>query len=130
MVDNLPVNLDLARSILEPLGYKVVTADGMAEAWPWPGKQHCDLILSDVCMSGETGYDFIQAVKADPQLGDSLCFHHLHRAGREDPEPRAWHSGRCGFCSRPIEPEALLAEIETCLREQTEVSHGNHPDCR
>ena len=68
VVDNLPINLDLARSILEPHGYEVITADGMTQALAIARQRHFDLILSDVCMSEGSGYDLIQAIKADPQL--------------------------------------------------------------
>jgi len=68
VVDNLPVNLELARSILEPSGFKIITAgENDRGAGPGPGGP-CDLILSDVCMAGGTGYDFIQAVQADSRL--------------------------------------------------------------
>src|SRR5262249_28535761 len=70
VVANLPVLLDLARSILEPHGYHVVTANGVEGGLATARRQPCDLILSDVCMTGETGYDLIRAVKADPRLRD------------------------------------------------------------
>ena len=68
VVDNLPVNLDLAGSILAPSGYQVLTAGSMADGLSLARRYGCDLILSDVCMSEGSGYDFLLAVRADPRL--------------------------------------------------------------
>ena len=38
-VDNLPVNLELARSILEPSGYKVITAASWTRDWRSPERK-------------------------------------------------------------------------------------------
>ena len=68
VVDNRPINLELAHGIMEPFGYRVITAGGMAEGLAAARREPCDLILSDVCMAEGSGYDFLQAVRADPHL--------------------------------------------------------------
>jgi two-component system cell cycle response regulator len=117
-VDNLPVNLDLARSILEPSGYKVITAAGMAEGLAHARDNVCHLILSDVCMSGGSGYDFLLAVRADPQL-QAIPFVLITSTMMADKDRgRGLALGADRFLRRPIEPEVLLAEIRTCLGEK------------
>ncbi len=59
VVDDLAVNLDLARSTLEPHGYEVVTAAGIGEGLARARERSFNLILSDVCITGATGYEFI-----------------------------------------------------------------------
>lgn len=117
VVDNLPVNLDLARSILEPHGYRVLTADGVTEGLAVAQTQSCDLILSDVCMSGGSGYDFIRAVKADPQLRGTPFVFLTSTMTDEKSRTAGLALGAVRFLFRPIEPDALLAEIAACLRE-------------
>lgn len=68
VVDNQPINLTLARSIFEPFGYAVLLATNAQEALTVALQAVPDLILSDVHMGEGSGYDFIQAVKAHPQL--------------------------------------------------------------
>src|SRR6202044_2113809 len=117
VVDNLAVNLDLARSILEPRGYRVLTAEGTATALPLAKEHSCDLILCDVCMSDGNGYDFIRVVKADPQLAP-IPFVFLTSTMTDERDRVAGLAlGAARFLFRPIEPDALLAEIEACLRE-------------
>lgn len=117
VVDNLPVNLELARSILEPHGYEVVTADGMTLGLALARERHFDLILSDVCMTERSGYEFIQAVKADPQLRVIpfvfITSTMLEKADRAN----GLALGAARFLVRPIDPIAFLAEIEACLRD-------------
>jgi two-component system cell cycle response regulator len=117
VVDNLPVNLDLARSLLEPCGYKVITAEGMAEGLAAARQVPCDLILSDVCMSEGTGYDFIRAVRADPRLRDVPFVFITSTMLDEADRARGLALGAARFLQRPIEPEVFLAEIAACLRE-------------
>jgi two-component system cell cycle response regulator len=118
VVDNLVVNLELARSILEPHGFRVVTARGISEGLVVARQHPCDLILSDVCMDDGNGYDFIRAVKADPALRDVPFV--FMTATMLEPKDRAkgLAFGAARFLMRPIEPEALLAEIATVLREK------------
>src|SRR5205814_1321907 len=118
VVDNLPVNLELARSILEPSGYRVRTAGGMAEGLAVAREIPCDLILSDVCMSEGTGYDFIRAVQADPLLRPIPFVFITSTMLDEKDRARGLALGAARFLMRPIEPDALLTEIEACLREK------------
>ncbi len=120
VVDNEPVNLDLKRSILEPLGYIVMTAHGMAEALELARRYPPDLIISDVCMSGGSGFDFVRTAKADPRL-HSIPFI-LITTTYQDEKTRAkgLTLGADRFLFRPLAPQALLAEIESCLSDQTE----------
>jgi two-component system cell cycle response regulator len=130
VVDNLPVNLDLARCILEPHGYRVLTAGGIQEGLAQAREHACDLILSDVCMAGGSGHDFIRAVKADPRLSAVPFVFITSTMTDERERAKGLSLGAARFLFRPIEPDALLAEIAACLREAPRFAHGNNPDRR
>jgi two-component system cell cycle response regulator len=125
VVDNLQVNLDLGRSILEPWGYRVLTADGVAAALALAREQACDLILSDVCMSGESGYDLIRAVKADPHLAPIPFVFITSTCTDERDRAAGLALGAARYLFRPVEPDGLLAEIESCLRTAAGGARGN-----
>jgi CheY-like chemotaxis protein len=127
-VDNLPSNLDLARCILEPNGYRVLTAEGVEQAMKLVEEQPCDLILSDVCMSGGSGYDFIRTVKSNPRLAAIPFVFITSTMIDEKYRATGLSLGAARFLFRPIEPDALLAEIEHCLREAGRFAHGDHSD--
>lgn len=117
VVDNLPVNLELARSILEPHGYRVITANDPQEGLRLAKQTLCDLILSDVCMSVESGYEFIARVKADPQLAAIPFVFITSTMVNEKDRLRGLALGAVRFLFRPIEPDLFLAELDACLRE-------------
>lgn len=115
VVDNLLINLELARSVLEPFGYSVVTAECIVEALEVVRRVRCDLILSDVCMAKGSGYDLIREVKADRDLcGIPFVFITSTMVGEKD-RRRGLEAGAVRFLIRPIEPETLLTEIRQCL---------------
>lgn len=117
-VDNSLVNLELLRSTLEPFGYHVITAGGTKQAMALLQNTRPDLIISDVHIPGESGYDFIRVVKADPRLRQ-IPFVFLSSTVWRDHDPEVGLSlGADRFLLRPMEPEALLAEIEACLHER------------
>jgi two-component system cell cycle response regulator len=118
VVDNLPVNLDLARSLLQPYGYRVVTAAGIAEGLARARETSCDLILSDVCMTGETGYDFLRAVRGDARLREIPFVFITSTMLEERDRAEGLALGADRFLCRPIHPEVFLAEIRACLRER------------
>jgi two-component system cell cycle response regulator len=120
-VDNVPANLELVCSLLEPFGYRVITASGGREALATAGRERPDLILSDVCMADGTGYEFIQSVKADPQLS-SIPFVFITSSMMEDHDrSKGLALGAERFLLRPLDPEILLAEIAACLAEKGRV---------
>ena len=117
-VDDQPVNLSLKRSLLEPLGYVVLTANGMAQALDLARQTPPDLIVSDVNMADGNGFDFVKAVKADPRLKHVPFVFVTSTYCNEASRARGLALGADRFLFRPIEPQVLLAEIEACLQEQ------------
>jgi two-component system cell cycle response regulator len=117
VVDNTPINLDLARETLEPFGYQVIRANGVLEALRLARENPPDLILSDVHMPQEDGYDFIKAVKADPQLSLIPFVFISSTLWGEQERQRGLRLGAARFILRPINPQALIDEIESCLRD-------------
>lgn len=117
VVDDLPVNLDLKRSILEPAGYTVLTANGMGQALVMARHTPPNLIVSDLGMSDGSGFDFIMTVKSDPLLkGIPIVF--ISSSYRDEASrSRGLAVGAVRFLIRPLDPDVLLAEVEACLRE-------------
>jgi two-component system cell cycle response regulator len=115
VVDNVQANLDFASSMLEPLGYRVVTATSMDEALGHARQLLPDLIISDVCMPGGDGYDLIAEVKKDPRL-KAIPFIFVTSTAIDAPaRQKGLGLGAAKYLVRPIEPRKFLAEIEACL---------------
>jgi len=116
VVDDRPVNLQLASSILGGSGLRVLTAPGMDDALRLAREAMPDLILSDVCMGDASGYDLLQAVKADVRLGAIPFIFVTSTMTTEAGRKKGLALGADKYLFRPIEPQDLLREIEDCLR--------------
>lgn len=115
VVDNLQVNLDLAKSILGPSGYRVLTAGNMGDGLTLAREHSCDLILSDVCMPQGSGYEFLEQVQADTRIGAIPFILITSTMMTEKDRAKGLALGATRYLRRPIEPEPLLAEIRACL---------------
>ncbi len=117
VVDDSPVNRELIRSTLEPFGYEVILTTSVKEGLRVAQQARPDLILSDLHMPGQDGFHFLAAAKADSQLSEvPFLFISSSIFGHRD-KTIALERGATRFISRPIAPEALLAEVEACLKE-------------
>jgi two-component system cell cycle response regulator len=116
-LDNSPVNLQLIRSTFEPSGYEVVTADTVATALELARERQPDLILSDLHMPGENGYDFIRAVKADPMLSPIPFVFLSSTVWRDADRLDGLALGAQRFLLRPISPQSLLAEVKAAIQK-------------
>jgi two-component system cell cycle response regulator len=118
VIDDFPANLTLFRCTFEPSGYDVHTAstlsDGLAKA-----RHHLpDVIVSDLHVHGENGFDFLRSVRSDSTM-DGIPFIFLSASADVDRERMsALALGAARFIRRPIDPQALLKEVESCMRER------------
>jgi two-component system, cell cycle response regulator len=114
VVDNSPANIKLSRSILEPFGYQIIAANGVDEAMTLLRTRQPDVILSDVHMPKKDGFDFIQAVKADAELRKIPFVFISSTVWDEREREVGLFLGADQFLTRPLEPQVLIDEIESC----------------
>jgi two-component system cell cycle response regulator len=124
VVDDTLGNLSLASSVLEPFGYRVLTASNVPEAIKLAQSHQTHLILSDLNMRQGTGYDLLDQVRAIPRLAEipfvlisSTCTEEKYRI-------EALKRGAACFLTRPIEPQVFLAEIEAILKSNRKVERA------
>jgi two-component system cell cycle response regulator len=109
--DDRPENLSLARVILEPYGYRVITATGFRQAFDLARRDKPDLILSDVHFADGTGFELLSLVLGDPALKETAFILISSSAPDQDERQRATQRG-VKLIVRPIDSALLLAEIE------------------
>lgn len=116
VVDDSPINRDLVRNILEPFGYRLSLACSARQGRERVTQENIDLILCDLHMPDEDGFDFIRSIRMEPRLA-SIPFM-LISAGTDagDVYQRLGvELGAAKFLQRPIEPQSLIDAIESCL---------------
>jgi two-component system, cell cycle response regulator len=117
-VDNMQTNIDLVRSTLEPSGYEVVAALTAKEGLSLAQRMKPDLIVSDVHMPHQDGYEFLRMVQADSELcGTPFVFLSSSVWSTREQE-HALRQGAKKFISRPVEPQILLEELKECIAKR------------
>lgn len=115
MVDDHAVHHELKRELLEPAGYRVLTAASGEAAWALLQAEPVDLVLSDVVMPGVDGLALLRRVRSDARLA-ALPFAFLTSTARDEASRRAALAlGADRYLLRPIEATTLLAELRTLL---------------
>lgn len=128
-VDDSPTNRELIYQTLTPFGYHVHLAHTVPAALQLAASIELDLILSDLHMPGEDGFNLIRKVKADPQLAKLPFMFISSSVWGEHERETAMQLGVTRFLLRPIEPQALLDEVAACLARHREASHGENSCC-
>lgn len=124
-VDNMQTNIDLVRSTLEPSGYEVFAALLAREGLDLARRTLPDLIVSDVHMPHQDGYEFMRMVQADGALSKIPFVFLSSSVWSTREQQRALEQGAKKFISRPIEPGVLLSELEDCLKRNRGPEVGN-----
>ena len=114
-VDNSPVNLQLIANTLEPFGYQVITAQSAREAVARAKENLPQLILSDLHMPDADGLELFRMMQSDPQLR-GIPFAIISATYYHDADTvEARRLGIGTFIRRPLEPQQLVAQVESCL---------------
>jgi CheY-like chemotaxis protein len=113
-VDDVPADLDQLCRLLDRQGYKVIAASGGNEALEKAREERPDLILSDIGMKDGSGFDFVQSVRADPQLS-SVPLVFITSSMTEELSSAKNIRVAIRILIRPFEPEKLFSEIAACL---------------
>ena len=124
VVDDHDMNRDLARSILERRGYRVLQARDGAEAVAVAEESRPQLILMDLAMPGTDGFTATRQLKAHPTLRHTRVVALSAMAMKAD-EERARAAGVDAFLTKPIDRLALEQTVEQLLAAST--THGATP---
>jgi two-component system cell cycle response regulator len=116
ILDDSLINQTLLRSMLEPHGYRVRTAFTVDEAISAAEDARPDLVLSDVHVGQQSGHDLLARLRAVPIL-TVVPFAFL--SATTDWQDRHLGDGQVTLIRRPIDPAALLDEVEALLQQRT-----------
>jgi len=119
VVDDYAPNLVALEAALEPLAQRVVKASSGEEALKFLLAERCALILLDVNMPGQDGFETADLIRARPRTRDiPILF--VTAATRSDGPQLAARRGAADYIVRPIEAEVLRTKVRAILelREQ------------
>ena len=128
VLDDSLLNQTLLRSVLEPHGFRVRTAFTVEEAIAAAEDICPDLVLSDIHVGRQTGAALLAHIRSVPHLTIVPFAFITATTDWHDPQ---LSDGETHVIHRPIDPEALLNEVNALLDQRFDgrpsaisVSHG------
>jgi two-component system phosphate regulon response regulator OmpR len=114
----------LSRYLAEQ-GYRVTTAGTAADASACLKSISFDLIVLDVMMPGENGFEFAARLRADTTDRGQVPILMLTAKSETDDRVRGFETGVDDFLAKPFEPRELSLRIASILRR---TQHAGVPD--
>ena len=111
VVDNEADARALVAAILEGCGARVTTAESAAEAMDQIRAQRPDVLVSDIAMPGEDGYELIRRLRLLDRLGPQLPAAALTAFATSGDRARALLAGYQAHLPKPVEPSELAAVV-------------------
>ena len=112
VVDDEPDARELVKLVLESCNAQVITAASAREALEVLQHEKLDILVSDIGMPQEDGYQFIQKVrKLSADRGSKIPAVALTAYARAEDRKRALLSGYQMHVSKPVEPSELIAVV-------------------
>jgi CheY-like chemotaxis protein/nitrogen-specific signal transduction histidine kinase len=111
VVDNEPDARDLIAAILSARGARVSTAGSAAEALQGVARERPDVILSDISMPGEDGYELIRKLRKLENGGPPIPAAALTAFATASDRGRALLAGYQAHIPKPVEASELAAVV-------------------
>ena len=110
VIDDSPTERHFLTEILSKNNYQVITAVNGEEGVEKARKELPDLILMDVVMPGQNGFQLTRAISRDPLYADVpiiMCTSKNHETDR------VWgmRQGARGYITKPVDAAELQAKI-------------------
>ena len=110
LVDDSKTELHFLSELLGKRGYSVRTAENGEEALRRLGEQKPDLILMDVVMPGQNGFQLTRSITRDPAFSDVpviMC------TSKNQETDKVWgmRQGARDYVVKPVDGDELVAKI-------------------
>lgn len=117
-IDDEPAITRILKINLERIGYQVETCNDSHEALETlqSGTIKPDLIFSDVTMPYMDGFEFLNRVKADPNL-EHIPFVMITARSRDADILEGRSRGVAGYITKPVVLEELFSTVKIILEE-------------
>lgn len=114
VVEDNPMNLKLARDVLEATGYRVIAAGTGEHGVTLAGAERPDLVLMDIQLPGIDGVEALQRLRGDPATASIriVAFTASVMAGDRS---RVTAAGFDAFVAKPIDLKSFLATVAKLL---------------
>ncbi|RQP21551.1 response regulator [Piscinibacter terrae] len=111
LVDDSKTELHFLSDLLGKRGYNVRTAENAEDAMRRLGEEKPDLILMDVVMPGQNGFQLTRAITRDPRFANVpviMC------TSKNQETDKVWgmRQGARDYIVKPVDADELVAKIK------------------
>jgi twitching motility two-component system response regulator PilH len=110
LVDDSKTELHFLSELLTKRGYKVRTAENGEDAMRRLGEEKPDLILMDVVMPGQNGFQLTRAITRDPRFAGVPVIMCTSK-GQETDKVWGMRQGARDYVVKPVDANELIAKI-------------------
>ncbi|MGB5633204.1 MAG: response regulator transcription factor [Waterburya sp.] len=116
LIDDDPNLILLVKDYLEFRGYNVDTAENGREALEVLDDLVPDMIICDVMMPEMDGYALVKHIREEPTT-NRIPVLFLSAKGQSQDRVKGLNEGADVYMSKPFEPEELVAQVESSLKQ-------------
>ena len=118
IIDDDPAAIDIMGRWLSRLGYAIMAAEDGEKGLELARREIPDLIILDIFMPGPSGYEVLEAIRAD----DSIKFVPVIVVSVDDDRVRGLRSGATECLMKPVQPKQLEEVLDVyCKRVEGDV---------
>ncbi|NPV05469.1 MAG: response regulator [Syntrophaceae bacterium] len=110
IVDDHPVNIRLLEKILGAAGYRTLAAENGPDGRALAAGRQPDLILLDIMMPGESGFESCEKLKRDPQTAHIPVVFLSAKADTES-KVTGLNLGAVDYMTKPFDKKEVLARV-------------------
>lgn len=114
IVDDIPVNIILLKTMLARTNVKILTAVNGQEALDLVRSLKPQVVLLDIQMPVMNGLEVLKKIKSDPKLKDIAVIMVSAYTSAEDIE-QSMNLGASGFIKKPVIMDILLSNVTAAL---------------
>lgn len=115
IIDDLPLNVELLEAVLQSEGFETCSADNGLDGLAMCRAERPDLILLDVMMPGDSGFETCAKLKSDPMTADIPVIF-LSALDDVKNKVKGLKIGGVDYVSKPVHGEEVLARVRVHLR--------------
>ena len=116
LIDDDPNLILLVKDYLEFRGYNVDTAENGREALQVLDRNVPDMIICDIMMPEMDGYSLVKHIREEP-MTNRIPVLFLSAKGQSQDRVKGLSEGADLYMSKPFEPEELVAQVESSLKQ-------------